>query len=62
MHQQNGCVRTQFSENVCVIQNIVVPLHRQKKKAQAKRAAQQDNIIKKVGAKLYTALSKEKKG
>ena len=50
MHQQNGCVRTQFSENVCVIQNIVVPLHRQKKKAYAKRATQQDNIIKKVGA------------
>ena len=41
MHQQNGCVRTQFSENVCVIQNIVVPLHRQKKKAYAKRATQQ---------------------
>jgi hypothetical protein len=37
-------------------------LHRQKKKAQAKRAAQQDNIIKKVGAKLHTALSKQKKG
>ena len=52
MYQQNGCVRTQFSENVCVIQNIVVPLHCQKKKAYAKRATQQDNIIKKVGAKL----------
>ena len=54
MHQQNSCVRTQFSENVCVIQNIVVPLHRQKNK-------RQDNIIK-VGAKIDNAPSKEKKG
>ena len=62
MHQQNSCVRTQFSENVCIIQNIVVPLHRQKKKAYAKRATQQDNIIKKSRSKVNTALSKEKKG
>ena len=31
MHQKKGCVRTQFSENVCVIQIIILPLHRQKK-------------------------------
>ena len=30
MYQQNGCVRTQLHKNVCSVQKIAVPLHRQK--------------------------------
>ena len=57
LRQQKGCYRTQFNVNACVVQNIAVPLHRQKtfrifehtplngEAAKAKKALYQDNII-----------------